>query len=161
MINSKIAHAAVSYNQNARFLTQAVDGLGDDEWVRRPNDHANHVLWIVGHVAWARTMLLTRLEAPWTTPWMGLFGRGAKCVDGPDCPSPQTAMEAWNESCSRLNAAMEAASDQLLDTPAVNGPPSADGKLSGIVDFLALHETYHVGQLAYLRSWLGHGGPMG
>ena len=26
------------------------------------------------------------------------------------------------------------------------GPPSADGKLTGIVNFMALHETYHVGQ---------------
>jgi hypothetical protein len=160
-MNSRIAHAAHSFNQNSSFLKQTVDGLTDDEWLRRPNDHSNHMLWIVGHVAWARTMLLTRLEAPWTTPWMAIYGRGKKCEDGPDCPCPLVAMEAWDESCRRLNAAMEDASVDLLDTPAGQGPPSADGKLSGIVDFLAFHETYHVGQIAYLRSWLGRGGPMG
>ncbi len=161
MLNSRIAHAAQSYNQNASFLRQSVAGLSDDEWLRRPNDHSNHLLWIVGHVAWARTMLLARLEAPWTTPWMALYARGKKCVEGPDCPSPSTAMEAWNESCTRLLAAMEAASEELLSTPATQGPPSADGMLSGIVDFLAFHETYHIGQIAYLRSWLGHAGAMG
>ncbi len=41
------------------------------------------------------------------------------------------------------------------------GPPSADGKLSGTVNFMALHETYHVGQVAYVRSFLGHAGVMG
>lgn len=160
-MNSRIAHAAQSFNQNASVLKRSVDGLTDDDWIRRPNDHSNHMLWIVGHVAWTRTTLLARLGAPWVVPWLGLYARGKKCEDGPDCPSPQSAMEAWNESCSRLHAAMEAASQELLDTPATQGPPSADGKLSGIVDFLSFHETYHVGQIAYLRSWLGRGGPMG
>jgi hypothetical protein len=161
MINSRIAHAAQSYKQNATFLSQAVNGLSDDEWHLRPNDHSNHMLWIVGHVAWARTMLLARLNSPWTTPWMGLYARGKPCGSGPDCPSPKEVMDGWNESTPRLNAAMEAASDELLSTPVAQGPPTADGMLSGVVDFLALHETYHVGQLAYLRSWLGRGGPMG
>jgi DinB superfamily len=160
-MNARIATAAHTFHQNSSFLRRAVDGLTDEEWVRRPNEHSNHLLWIVGHVAWARTMLLARLNAPWTESWMGLYGRGKKCEDGPDCPSPQSAMEAWDECCRRLHAAMEEASQELLDTPAVQGPPSADGKLSGIVDFLAFHETYHVGQLAYVRSWLGRGGPMG
>ncbi len=71
-------------------------------------------------------------------------------------------MEAWDETCGRLNTALEAASEELLDTPAPQpGPPSADGKLSGTVNFMALHETYHVGQVAYVRSCLGHAGVMG
>jgi len=160
-MNNRIAHAAQTFHQNASCLKQAVNGLTDDEWLRQPNDRSNHMLWIVGHVTWARTALLARLNAPWVTPWMGLYARGKPCENGPDCPSPAAAMEAWNESCRRLSAAMEAASEELLDTPAAQGPPSADGKLSGIVDFLAFHETYHVGQMAYLRSWLGRGGPMG
>ena len=39
--------------------------------------------------------------------------------------------------------------------------PDADGKLCGTVNFMALHETYHVGQAAYVRSWLGKPGVMG
>ena len=71
-------------------------------------------------------------------------------------------MEAWNESCGRLNKAMESATEELLDTPAAHpGPPSADGKLTGIVNFMALHETYHLGQCAYIRSLLGKPGVMG
>jgi hypothetical protein len=161
MINDRIASAAVGFNHNASFLKKSIDGLTDEEWVRRPNDHSNHILWIVGHVAWARTMLLSRLNDPWTTPWLDLYARGRKCEDGADCPSPKLATDAWNELCTRLHGALESASEELLDTPVTQGPPSADGKLSGIVNFLALHETYHVGQIAYLRTWLGKPGPMG
>jgi uncharacterized damage-inducible protein DinB len=70
-------------------------------------------------------------------------------------------MGAWSESSARLKAAMESASAELLATPVTQGPPSADGKLSGVVNFMAYHETYHLGQLAYVRSLLGHPGAMG
>jgi uncharacterized damage-inducible protein DinB len=161
-ISNRILVSAHSFNQNASFVKQAIADLSDDEWLRRPNDHTNHMLWLVCHIAWARTMLLKRLGGEWTTEWMHLYGRGAKCADTPECPSPSVALEAWNEACTRLNAALEAASDDLLDMPAPTpGPPSADGKISGTVDFMAYHETYHVGQAAYLRSWLGHAGVMG
>jgi uncharacterized damage-inducible protein DinB len=161
-ISSRIALAAHSFNQNASFLKQATIGLTDDEWLRRPSDHSNHLLWIVCHIAWSRTMLLARLEHAWTQPWMQLYARGAKCIDSPDCPTPTAAIDAWNETCSRLNAALETASEELLDRPAPTpGPPSVDGKISGTVNFMAYHETYHIGQAAYVRSWLGHPGAMG
>ena len=106
-------------------------------------------------------MVLARLGSEYTTPWMKLYARGAKCAESPDCPTPQETMRVWDETCSRLNAAMEAASEERLNTPATQGPPSADGMLSGVINFMALHETYHVGQASYVRSWLGHAGVMG
>lgn len=103
-ISSRIVFAAQSFNQNAIFLKQTVDGLTDNEWLRRPGEHANHLLWIVGHIAWACTMLQTRLGAEWTTPWMSLYARGAKCVDLSEGPTPKMALQAWDEACTRLNA---------------------------------------------------------
>ena len=46
-------------------------------------------------------------------------------------------------------------------SPDPHGIPSPDGKVSGVVAFLAHHETYHVGQTAYLRCYLGHEGVAG
>jgi uncharacterized damage-inducible protein DinB len=39
--------------------------------------------------------------------------------------------------------------------------PSADGTLGGVINFLAYHDTYHTGQVAFLRGWLGHEGVAG
>jgi uncharacterized damage-inducible protein DinB len=161
-LSPRLAVASQSFNLNSSFLKQGLTGLSDADWLARPNDHSNHILWIVGHVARSRSLVLERLGDKWSKPWMHLYARGAKCVGSPDAPSPREMMEAWDESCTRLSAALEAASDELLDTPAPRpGPPSADGKLSGIVNFMALHETYHVGQASYIRSWLGKPGVMG
>jgi DinB superfamily len=101
------------------------------------------------------------LGTEWSLPWLGLFARGAKLDDSAAHPSPDTLMDAWREVSGVLAGALENASEDLLSQPSTQGPPSADGKVSGVVRFLAYHETYHVGQAAYLRCWLGHKGMMG
>jgi uncharacterized damage-inducible protein DinB len=160
-VPSSIASAAVSFNQNATFLKKNLEGLADEEWTRKPEGAVNDLLWIVGHVCWARGAILKRLGEDWSKPWFALFGRGAKAGDAVAYPTPQEAIAAWDESSARLKTAMESVSPEVLAAPATSGPPSADGKVSGIVNFLAYHETYHIGQASYLRGWLGHPGIMG
>jgi uncharacterized damage-inducible protein DinB len=160
-VPSSIAAAAVSFKYNADFLKKNLEGLTDEEWVRRPDGCANHILWIVGHVTWARSALLKRLGEDWSKPWFAHFGRGAKVDDSVTYPTPEEAILAWDESCALLSAAMESVSEEALAVASTQGPPSADGKVSGVVNFLAYHETYHIGQASYLRGWLGHPGVMG
>jgi hypothetical protein len=92
---------------------------------------------------------------------MSAFARGAKSDGPPVYPSPEETMLAWDESCALLSAAMEAVPEEALAAVSKNGPPSDDGKVSGVVNFLAYHETYHIGQASYLRGWLGRPGVMG
>ena len=160
-IPGSIAIAAVSFNQNANILKKNLDGLTDEEWTCKPDGAANDILWIVGHVTWARSAVLKRLGEDWSKPWFAHFGRGAKPDSSAAYPTPEEALLAWDESSARLNAAMESVPEEVLAAPATNGPPSADGKVSGTINFLAYHETYHIGQASYLRGWLGHPGIMG
>jgi DinB superfamily len=161
-VSNRITVAAQSFNRNDSFLRQSVQGLSDEDWLLRLDNRGNHLLWIVGHVAWARTMLPGRLGAAWTTPWMGLYARGAKCVESPECPSPRQALTARGRDLHATERRVDRGDRRAAGYPAATkGPPSADGKLSGMVNFLAFHETYHVGQAAYLGTWLGRTGPMG
>jgi hypothetical protein len=63
-----IVAAAQNYQYNDKFLVDTVKDLSEEEWHRRPNDCTNHVAWIVGHVIWARKMLLKRLGTDWSQP---------------------------------------------------------------------------------------------
>ena len=161
-LSPRLEVAAQNFNMNSNFLKSGLTGFTDEDWLKRRNDHTNHMLWIVGHLIWSRSAVLARLGDQWKLPWMQLYARGEKCTDCPDAPPPAEVGAAWDESCARLNKAMESATEELLDTPAAKpGPPSADGKLSGTINFMVLHETYHVGQAAYIRSWLGKKSVMG
>lgn len=155
-IATQIANAAASYRQNAAMLDKSVAGLSADEWRTRPNDHSNAMLWIVGHIVWARSRSLQFLGSSWTRPWLPLFARGAKLVDSPEYPTPEEVVLAWKDVGACLTSALESADAETLSAPAPEKSPSFDGKISGMVSFLAFHETYHVGQAAYLRRWLGH-----
>jgi uncharacterized damage-inducible protein DinB len=156
-----IATSAHNYHFNSDFLVKMVSDLSPDEWLRRPDGKCNHIAWIVGHVVWTRKALLARLGTEWSQPWLGMFARGAKCEEDAAYPSPATLLDAWREVSGILGNTLDTVSEEALAQPATKGPPSTNGKESGIVDFLAIHETYHIGQASYLRSWLGHKGLMG
>ena len=64
----------------------------------------------------------------------------------PPIPRPMHSLDAWREVSGVLAAALESVSEEALAQPATKGPPSTDGKVSGIVNFLAIHETYHSGR---------------
>jgi hypothetical protein len=156
-----IAAAAGEFHGNTGFLEKAVAGIQPEQWLSRPNDHANHITWIVGHAIWARQALIRRLGKEWSHPGLQVFARSAKVDPTAVYPSPDALLTAWRECSGVLGSTLENVTVEALAAPSPGGPPSPDGKLSGLVGVLAWHDTYHLGQLAYLRGWLGYPGVFG
>lgn len=156
-----IENAAGNYRFNSDFLTKTVADLSPEEWLRRPDEKLNHIAWIVGHMAYCRGRLMHFIGTEWSQPLLESFGRGKPRMEDSAYPAPQSLLASWSESGRALATALEIVSEDLLAQTATQGPPSTNGKISGIVDFMAIHETYHLGQASYLRSWLGHKGLMG
>ncbi len=157
-VSPLIASAAYSFTANTGQFNKSFEGLADEEWLRRPGDRSNHMLWMAGHVIWARAAVPGFLGQPWTQPWFQLFTPGPKAADASEYPMPNEMLQAFAEVSTRLTAALEAATDEALSAPARERLPSADKTLAGNIMFLAHHDTYHLGQAAYIRAWLGHGG---
>ncbi len=160
-IPSEIAGAAGTFNQNARLLSKCFEGLTPEEWLRSPSESSNSILWITGHVIWARSVAVRLLGSAWERPWLAQFERGHKHVDGEQYPPAEVLVLGWQEASAALAQALEGATAEVLAAPAPPKAPSPDGKVKGMIDFLAFHETYHLGQVAYLRTWLGHNGVAG
>jgi uncharacterized damage-inducible protein DinB len=161
-IPASVAQAAEDYRFNSSFLLNTVKDLTAEEWVKRPGDSGNHIAWLVGHLLWTRKRILARLGAVWSESWLDLFARGVKPDGATEYPSPDTMMDAWSRAGSLLSETLENVSEELLATPVTPpAPPTADGKVSGLIRFMAWHETYHLGQICYVRSLLGHKGMMG
>jgi len=161
-VHASIAQAAEDYRFNNNFLLNTVKDLSPEEWLKRPGDSGNHITWLVGHLLWTRKRILARLGAEWSESWLDLFARGVKPDAWSEYPSPDVMMDAWSRAGSLLNGALEGVSEELLRTPVTPPvPPTADGKVSGLIRFLSWHETYHMGQICYVRCLLGHKGMMG
>jgi uncharacterized damage-inducible protein DinB len=144
------------YKRNEAMLAKAIDGLSGDQWICRPQETSNCALWIFGHIVWARAMSLKFLGDLWTAPWFKHFERGSKPEDVSQYPSCDEVLAAWKELAGRLPLAFDAASAEAMAAPVSQPSPSFDGTVAGMVSFLAMHESYHVGQAVYVRRLLGH-----
>lgn len=92
--------------------------------------------------------MLRRLGTEWDLPWLGMFARGEKIGPETAYPSSHALLDAWKDTSGLLTQALENASEEKLAAPAPEArPPSADGKLSGTLSFMAWHETCHIGQV--------------
>jgi uncharacterized damage-inducible protein DinB len=142
------------FRMSADFINRIVADLSDEEWFKRPTEHTNHMTWIVGHIIWARGAMVSQLGGQYDEPWLRKFARGVKLQDQSEYPSPSQLKQGLRDVSTALTAAFENVAPETLEKP-VERIPSADGKVSGVANFLALHDTYHVGQASYLRCWLG------
>lgn len=157
LVAAELTTAAHIYERNQSLLAKATEGFTIEQWIAQPQG-ANSALWVLGHIAWARSRALRLIGYTWTKQWLSLFERGSKPVSAPEYPPVEEVLDAWEDLCASLPAALEAASERTLAAPVQQPSPSLDGTVGGMVSFLAMHESYHVGQLAYLRRLVRAGG---
>jgi uncharacterized damage-inducible protein DinB len=162
---AELTVASQMFRCSNRYVNKGIDGLSAEEWLARPSETSNSMLWIVGHIVWARTRALEALGAPWAAaeanPWLALFKRGSSAEAMAQYPSHEVILGAWKDVDAALSRALQTASEATLAAPAGENSPSFDGTIGGLINFLAHHEAYHAGQVAYLRCWLGHEGVSG
>lgn len=149
------------FKTNTNIVKKATDVIRPEHWFLKPGDVSNHMMWVVGHLVVSRASVLKLLGSEWSTPWDSLFARGAKPAPQNQYPGVEDICLAWNDVSNQLSASLASVPADVLANPAPKGAPSYDGKVGGLVAFLAFHETYHVGQVTYLKKWLGYGQTVG
>ena len=160
-METDFGNIAGMFKTNTDIVNGVIQGILPERWFLRPGDDSNHLMWVTGHLVVSRATVLKSLKAEWAVPWSSLFNRGAKLAADDQYPPVEEIRSAWTDVSAKLLASLAGAPADLLAQPAPKGPPSFDGKVSGLVAFLAFHETYHVGQVCYLKKWLGHGQSVG
>lgn len=148
-------------DRNSQLFEKVVTAVPSELWLARPGDRSNHLTWITGHVVVHRGRISKLLGANWSAPWEGLFVRGAALGENSKYPSPTELQQAWRQVSETLSATLANAAPEALSKPVNNPSPSLDGTVGGLVAFLCFHETYHVGQMGFLKKLLGCGQTVG
>ena len=149
------------FNANTELVGKTIADIGPEDWFRSPGDDSNHLIWVVGHLIVHRGAVLKLVGIDWNSSWEALFAPGAKRIDHSGCPPIDEMRAAWNDTSAQLADSLRQVPSETLDKPASDGQLSFDKKLSGVVAFYAFHDTYHSGQVSYLRKWLGYGQTVG
>jgi uncharacterized damage-inducible protein DinB len=148
---------------NDGLVLPALEGLTRDELWKAPTNRNNALLWIAGHVVHTRAKILQLLGEAVDTGWGKVFDRGAPAATAADAdryPSRDEIEKAMREITPRLHARLASLDDAYLAGPARMQVPGTN-TVADELAFFALHESYHVGQLAYIRKGLGYPGLAG
>jgi len=150
------------------FILAANDGLADraflgvkpeDLW-KRPTAQTNSMLWIYAHMVATRGRILSLLGETYAAG-LDAFGRGAEVQDASAYPSREKINEVSRDVNARLFAKLATLGDADLSREATGPKPPSVQTVGEQLAFFALHDSYHVGQLAYVRKALGLPGVVG
>jgi hypothetical protein len=155
-MDSSITPFAQLLRINTHLFARALDGLNDDEVWMRPGDVSNPMIWVAGHLVYSRSGLARLLGGERVEPWNERFARGVAMGDRAEYPGLAEVVRAWDAITGVLFEHLAQAGDRQLSAPSPMDFPVADKSVRGAVGFLTYHEAYHVGQMGYLRKWLGY-----
>ena len=157
--NTAAAPIAMIFAFSDSLVLQALEGPTYEELWRPLTTSNNPLLWVAGHIVQSRAMVLQMLGEQAETGWGSLFDRGAKIGNPKEYPSGPEVARVMREISPRLHTAL-AFQDEQLSRPASLQIPGLT-TLTDELAFFALHDAYHVGQLAYVRKGLGYPGLAG
>jgi len=156
-VDPRIAAPVQQFAVCATLVRKSVEGLSPEAMLASPGADSTCMLWNLGHVTNTRCGLLQILGVDYPRFHNELFGRGASHGDAEKYPAPEIVEAAFEEVSAKLVERFETVSAELLSQPSPRDFPVTDKSIAGTVNFLAFHESYHAGQMAYLRKWLGKG----
>jgi len=151
-----IPQLALIFGINDGLMTHALDGLSDQECSQRLTDRTNSILWIFSHAVDTRAFLLRELGESYDTGWGTLFGRGVTFDPAATYPGRDEVIRVHGEVSQRLQATLPTLDEATLATPATDLNLPGAKTVADVIGFFALHDSYHVGQMALVRKGLGH-----
>jgi DinB superfamily len=150
---TSIYHTANILNMNTRLFLNALEGVTEDQAKERISDHNNPLNWLAAHTAWARYNTCAMLGKPAKNPYDGMFEKFKPFDAATDYGTLATAKEEWNKASALLADALAAVPEEHLAAESPLKSPIGDSTFAGTIAFLAQHESYDIGQIAFLKKY--------
>jgi uncharacterized damage-inducible protein DinB len=137
-----------------RLFVNSFEGV-DDEIARvQPTDSTNNMAFVGLHVLDARAYLARFIGLDYHHPFTG--PDEVKSIDDmSDYPAVEDILDAWREVSELLEEKLPMLSNEELARESSQQFPVEDRSVLGGLAFLLTHESFHIGQLAFLRKYLG------
>jgi DinB superfamily len=164
MSSSSRLESTVNRIRGSRIFTkQFLGDLTDAEWFWSPPQYTTHMAWQVGHITVAQYSLCLRRvrgrtkadESLISDAFIEAFKLGSKPVAEPENNPPLDEIRRVFDAVHQQSVdELAGRSEAELDEPLAEPHPRFKTKF-GAVEFSALHEMVHAGQIAMLRRLMG------
>jgi uncharacterized damage-inducible protein DinB len=154
-MDPRVAPLAGIFDLNTDLLLNCLDGLSQDEAQRRLDGGGNSIIFLAAHLADTRHFLLGRLGHPLTNPLSRYLADAQSIEDIGEWPTLEEVRRAWLAVSVHLAEALGDLEGGALERTDAHRFPVGDTTPLGMLTFLAQHDSYHVGQTAFIRRQLG------
>lgn len=154
-MHPSVAPLAAIYELNTDLLLNCLDGLSEEEARHRLAGGGNSIAFLAAHLTDTRHFIANRLGRALHNPLTPYLADAASIDDIRRWPPLSEIQDAWLTVAAHLAAVLEALTAEDLARQNVHRFPLSDSSALGFLAFLAQHESYHVGQAAFLRRQLG------
>jgi hypothetical protein len=150
-----------SLNSSNMIVHAYIDDLTPENWMVRPTDGANHLLWQFGHLLHS-TKSLAEVCFPGELPELpdGFGDKYTTETSSSDNPEIFHAVDEllslYETQRQALLKAVAGLSEDDLVKPAPENLEQIAKTIGEVCEFQALHWMMHVGQWAIIRRKLGH-----
>jgi hypothetical protein len=143
-----------------RWTKSLLWDVRDEEYFFQPSPGLHTPAWIVGHLTWAQWGLVAVRcfgRPPLAEPYPGLFGRGTTpSGDASKHPKPAALRAELDRVHGEAIGLIRTMSEAQLGGPPGGDPHPMFTTQAELVGMVAMHESFHAGQLALLRRLMGH-----
>jgi uncharacterized damage-inducible protein DinB len=154
-MDPRVAPLAAVFELNTDLLLNCLDGLSQAEAQRRLDGGGNSIIFLAAHLADTRHFLLGRLGHPLPNPLSRYLADAQSIEDIGEWPALEEVRRAWLAVSVRLSEVMGELVAETIERPGAHRFPVPDPTPLGMLAFLAQHDSYHVGQAAFIRRQLG------
>ncbi|MGE0439976.1 MAG: DinB family protein [Gemmatimonadales bacterium] len=155
MTDPRVEPLAQVFRLNTRLFRNVLAELDEVDATARPNGQTNSVAFIAGHLVESRAWTARYLGADVPAPFGGALEHAASLADVARLPRLGEIRSAWDAVSDPFERRLAEVGAPELDAPGSERFPGVDGTRLGGLAFLLQHESYHLGQLGYLRRFLG------
>ncbi len=138
---------------NNRLFHSSLAGISEEEAKKRIGGDTNSMNFLAGHVAVARYLMamLSGLQVPPT-----LSDEYKSYNADANYDSIADLIRSWDDISARLVPALDSLSEEQLQAAPPQPFPIGNQTILNALGFLVEHESYHIGQMGFVRRALGH-----
>jgi uncharacterized damage-inducible protein DinB len=151
----RLGPLAAILDLNTDLLLNCLEGLSEIEAQQRLLGCGNSVAFLASHLTDTRHFLAMRIGQPLANPLARYVVDARSIEDIREWPSLAEIRAAWLGISAHLQAVLGSLAREDLDRPNADRFPLTDGTQLGLIAFLVQHDSYHLGQVGFLRRQCG------
>lgn len=143
------------YKLHTKLFIKSLENVSNESGRIQLTDKTNNISFIATHILDARFYLGKYIGLKLNNPFEEKLKDVVKIDDMNDYPDLEEIRNLWNEISAKIADRFEELTEKdLINESEVKFPIDDKSKLGGIT-FLIDHESYHIGQLGFLRKSIG------